>query len=289
MSLAAGDAATLGDAAALGSLRVHLRRTDSTNDRLRALAEAGAPHGTLVTAEEQTAGRGRHGRRWWAPPRSCLLMSLLLRSPADEKPLQAPPPLLPLAVAVAVCDVVGEEALVKWPNDVVLRRANGSLAKLAGILIEGRPADGWAVLGIGLNVALDPATLPAEVRETAATLEMPPGAIEPKLGELLRALQRRLSQPPAEILAAWRSRDALLGAEIVWRDGAGKAEGVSDDGRLIVRSRDGRLAEVDSGEVRLSLDSERREEAAEAQERAGSSASDSPADSSEPPAAPFGV
>jgi BirA family transcriptional regulator, biotin operon repressor / biotin---[acetyl-CoA-carboxylase] ligase len=242
------DPAMLDDAAALGSPRVHLRRTDSTNGRLRALAEADAPHGTLVTAEEQTAGRGRHGRRWWAPPRSCLLMSLLLRAPADEKP---PSPLLSLAAAVAVCDVAGPEALVKWPNDVVLRRADGSLVKLAGILIEGRPADGWAVLGIGLNVALDPVRLSAEVRETAASLEMPATAIESKLSELLRTLQRRLSQPPAEVLAAWRSRDALLGAQVSWVRGRGEAEGVDEEGRLLVREPGGELTALGSGEVSL--------------------------------------
>jgi BirA family transcriptional regulator, biotin operon repressor / biotin---[acetyl-CoA-carboxylase] ligase len=232
----------------LGSPRVHLRKTDSTNDRVRALAEAGAPHGTLVTAEEQTAGRGRHGRRWWAPPRSCLLMSLLLRWPADEKP--PPPPLLPLGAAVAVCDAAGEGALVKWPNDVVLRRADGTLAKLAGILIEGRPADRWAVLGIGLNVALDPASLPMEVQETAASLEMPPAAVDSKLSELLQALELRLSQPPGEILAAWRSRDALLGAEVASNGGGGIAEGVDDDGRLLLRQADGSVRRLDSGEVR---------------------------------------
>ncbi|HTA04728.1 MAG TPA: hypothetical protein VK774_00055, partial [Solirubrobacteraceae bacterium] len=82
--------------AALGRPRLHLRRTDSTNDRARELALAGAPHGTLVTAAEQTAGRGRQGRRWSAPAHSALLMSLLLREP---------PQLLPLIAAVAVCDV----------------------------------------------------------------------------------------------------------------------------------------------------------------------------------------
>src|SRR5580693_7229710 len=83
----------------LGHPRVHLRRTDSTNERARALALAGAPHGTLVTASEQTAGRGRQGRSWSAPAGQALLMSLLLRSP---------PSLLPLIAAVAVCDVAGE-------------------------------------------------------------------------------------------------------------------------------------------------------------------------------------
>src|SRR2546421_12362510 len=96
-------------ARALGRPRVHLRRTSSTNDRAGELASAGAPHGALVTASAQTAGRGRQGRTWSAPPGSALLMSLVLR---DRHPL------LPLAAAVAVADTVGDTARIKWPNDV---------------------------------------------------------------------------------------------------------------------------------------------------------------------------
>ena len=143
--------------APLGHPRLHLRRTDSTNERARALAAAGAPHGTLVTAAEQTAGRGRQGRRWSAPANSALLMSLLLRDP---------PALLPLIAAVAVCEVAGEEALIKWPNDIVV----APFAKLAGILVESRPQEGWAVLGIGVNVAVRIEELPPELWSTAATL-----------------------------------------------------------------------------------------------------------------------
>src|SRR5713226_7548756 len=98
----------------LGTPRLHLRRTDSTNERARTLAAAGAVHGTLVTADAQTAGRGRQGRAWIAPAGRALLMSLVLREP---------PRLLPLLAAVAVSDVVeqaGSAALVKWPNDVLL-------------------------------------------------------------------------------------------------------------------------------------------------------------------------
>ena len=120
----------------LGRPRVHLRVTDSTNDRARELAIAGAPHGTLVTASEQTAGRGRQGRRWTAPAGSALLMSLILRSP---------PPLLPLIAAVAVCEAAGDRAQIKWPNDIVLlgaepERAGGPPPGHA----EGAPAAaGW--------------------------------------------------------------------------------------------------------------------------------------------------
>ena len=131
---------------ALGRPRLHLRTTGSTNDRARALAAAGAPHGTLVTTGEQTAGRGRQGRTWSAPAGQALLLSLVLRDPD---------PLLPLRAGLAVADLAGGAARVKWPNDVLL---DGR--KLAGILVEARPHDGWAVLGIGLNAAVDLDALP---------------------------------------------------------------------------------------------------------------------------------
>ncbi len=207
---------------ALGHPRVHLRLTDSTNDRARALAIAGAPHGTLVTALQQTAGRGRQGRRWAAPPGSSLLASLVLRGS---------PRLLPLIASVAVCDVAGEEAMIKWPNDIVIARPPGEsgepgagrgagsdtrvegLAKLAGILAEGRPRDGWAVLGIGLNVAVRLPDLPPELRAGAATLGESPAQIEPMLTRLLAALARRLEEPASSVLDAYRARDALRGRE----------------------------------------------------------------------------
>ncbi len=254
----------------LGHPRVHLRRADSTNERARELAIAGAPHGTLVTASEQTAGRGRQGRRWSAPAGSSLLMSLLLR---------APPPLLPLLAAVAVCDVAGAQALIKWPNDVVVAGATASagakLAKLAGILVEGRPhpegrtpvggagrQEGWAVLGIGLNVAVRLDQLPAELRPRApgtpsstglpaATLGLAPAALEPTLARLMGALERRLAEPAESTLQAWRARDALRGREIAWAGGRGRAQGIDGTGRLIVVLADGARTALDAGEVHL--------------------------------------
>ena len=121
----------------IGRPRVHHAVTDSTNERAKELAAAGAPHGTLVTADEQTAGRGRQGREWVAPARSAVLMSLVLRE-FD--------PLLPLRAAVAVAETVGSEE-IKWPNDVWLERAEGRWDSGGGPACEG-----WAVLGIGVNV-----------------------------------------------------------------------------------------------------------------------------------------
>jgi len=211
---------------------------------------AGAPHGTLVSAAEQTAGRGRQGRRWSAPAGSALLMSLVLRDAPTGLP-----PLLPLIAGVAVCDVAGEHARIKWPNDVVLERSAG-LAKLAGILVEGRPQDGWAVLGIGLNVAVSLAELPPELHATAATLGRPPSAIEPTLRELLTALERRMAQPEECLLEALRARDALEGRDVSWDVGAGRvmdgrAAGIDGEGRLVVAVAGGGRATLSAGEVHL--------------------------------------
>jgi BirA family biotin operon repressor/biotin-[acetyl-CoA-carboxylase] ligase len=221
----------------LGLPRLHLRATTSTNDRSRALAAAGAPHGTIVTAGEQSAGRGRQGRTWAAPPGRALLLSLLLRS-YD--------PLLPLRAGLAVADLAGDAARVKWPNDVLVEGR-----KLAGVLVEARPDEGWAVLGIGVNVAVELDELPAEVAARAATLGRPPEALEATLGELLDHLARRLAEPPADCLAALRARDALRDRPIRWAGGEGTGAGIDDSGALLVRLADGGVRTLEAGEVHL--------------------------------------
>ena len=233
----------------LGRPRVHHRRTDSTNAQARELAVGGAPHGTLVTAGEQTAGRGRQGRTWTAPPGRALLMSLVLRDW---------PRLLPLAASVAVAEVAGAEAAIKWPNDVLTpadpsEQGIGGGAhgrKVAGILVEGRPQEGWMVLGIGLNVAVRPEDLPPELRDTAATLGRSPAEIEPVLAELVGRLEAWLSVPHDDVLGAFRARDALFEQDVTWAGGAGVAEGVDGDGRLVVRTPNG-IEYLDAGEVHL--------------------------------------
>lgn len=235
-------------APALGRPRLHLRVTDSTNARTWQLAQAGAPHGTLVTAGEQRAGRGRQGRSWSAPAGRALLCSLVIRDPGQ---------LLSLAAGVAVAEVAEaadeagrdrpERAQIKWPNDVLVGGR-----KVAGILVEGLPQGRWAVLGIGVNVAVAPEDLPPELRERAGTLGLSPAAVEPTLERLLGALARWLAAPQEEVVEAVRERDALLGRPLGWSGGRGRGAGIDAEGRLVVATRHGREA-LNAGEVHLDV------------------------------------
>ncbi|HWM64555.1 MAG TPA: biotin--[acetyl-CoA-carboxylase] ligase [Solirubrobacterales bacterium] len=250
-----------------GAPHRHFRVTDSTNARARELVEAGAPGGTVVTAAEQTAGRGRQGRVWTAPAGGGLLYSALLR-PLDERHL-----LLPLAVPLALCEAAETlqpeiECQIKWPNDVWLQER-----KLAGVLIEAKPQDGWAVIGVGLNLSISTDEFPPDLRETAVSIF---DSSEPGRGEsrrslpavaptglppspltaaavLSRHLTRWVEADRDDVLTAWRERDALRGREISWQDGSGVAEGIDDSGDLLVRGVDGELAVLGAGEVHLRL------------------------------------
>src|SRR4249919_850408 len=145
----------------------HFDSIDSTNKRARELAAEGAAHGAVVTADEQTAGRGRQGRVWTAPAGKALLYSAIVR-PLDERHL-----MLPLAAPLAVCEAAEElrpglECGVKWPNDVLVEGR-----KLAGILVEARPQDGWAVVGVGLNLTVSPDEFPPDLRTKAVSIFAP--------------------------------------------------------------------------------------------------------------------
>lgn len=231
----------------------HYRVTDSTNTRAKELAEAGAPNGTVITAAEQSAGRGRKGRSWTAPPDAALLYSAILR-PLDERHL-----LLPLAVPLAVCEAAEElqpdiDCEIKWPNDVWIEGR-----KVAGVLIEAKPQDGWAVIGVGVNVNVEADQFPPELRETAISLGggIPPEQSRERLGLMLRTLNRMLDrwveQAPDSVLSAWRARDALRGKEVSWDGGSGVADGISDAGDLVVLTAGGERLVLGAGEVHLRI------------------------------------
>ncbi len=229
-----------------GAPHRHFRVTDSTNTRARELAESGAPGGTVVTAAEQSEGRGRQGRVWTAPEGKALLYSAILR-PLDERHL-----LLPIAVPLAVCAAAeqlrGEiECAVKWPNDVWLGER-----KLAGVLIEAKPQDGWAVIGVGLNLAIEPHEFPSDLRHPATSLGA--GVLPEQARRALDTQLARWSEEDEEtILSEWRRRDALRGREIAWDDGSGVADGIDDRGNLAVIAASGDRLSLGAGEVRLRL------------------------------------
>jgi BirA family transcriptional regulator, biotin operon repressor / biotin---[acetyl-CoA-carboxylase] ligase len=228
-----------------GAPHRHYRVTDSTNTRARELAEGGAPNGTVVTAREQTAGRGRVGRVWTAPEGKALLYSTILR-PLDQRHL-----LLPLSVPLAVCAAAEElrpdaKCMVKWPNDVWLEGR-----KLSGILIEARPQDGWAVIGVGLNLTIAPDEFPADLRQPAVSLFPPTPSTAAEV--LSRHLDHWVTARDDDVLAEWRGRDGLRGREVSWEDGSGVAGGIDDRGNLIVVTAGGDSVSLGAGEVQLRL------------------------------------
>jgi BirA family biotin operon repressor/biotin-[acetyl-CoA-carboxylase] ligase len=126
----------------------------------------------------------------------------------------------------------------------------GDPRKVGGILVEARPREAWAVVGIGLNVAVRVAELPPELAGSAGTLGLERSAIEPLLERLLATLEHWLARSPSEVLDAWRARDALLGRPLRWDGGTGVGRGVDDKGHLLVDSGTARHV-LDAGEVHL--------------------------------------
>jgi len=223
----------------LGRPRLDVESCEST----QALVDTALPEGALVVADHQTAGRGRLGRSWEAPPGTALLCSILLKPPADRAA-----PQLSLVAGVAVADaieqVVGLAAQLKWPNDVMLRRR-----KVAGCLAEAR--DGGVVLGIGVNVNQTGDQLP----ERAGSLRTLTGRDwdrEELLASLLDDLGRRyadwLDNGLDGVYDGLAPRDFLRGRRVTVNGTSGTAVKIARDGRLEIAVGDG-VVRVDSGEV----------------------------------------
>jgi BirA family biotin operon repressor/biotin-[acetyl-CoA-carboxylase] ligase len=242
----------------VGQRVVYRAEVGSTNEEARRLAEAGAPEGTLVLADHQTAGRGRLSRHWEAPPGSSLLMSLLFRPALAAHQVQRLTMIAGLALVDAVETGTGLQPALKWPNDVTLGGA-----KVAGILTEvgltGNRID-HAVVGVGLNVNLDPGALPGDLLVPATSLSHVlgrPVARLPLLQTFLRGVEARYvalqaGHSPHE---EWARCLATLGEAVVVSGGStdleGVAEGVDADGALLLRLADGGLERVVAGDVRL--------------------------------------
>jgi len=231
----------------VGTPHRHFRSVGSTNQVARELAEAGAADGTVVTSEAQSAGRGRQGRQWSTPAGAALAWSLLLRRTVEV------PGTLPLQVGVAVCEAVEslgvERAQLKWPNDVLI---DGR--KCAGVLVEARPQDGWAVIGIGLNLSVREQDFPDDLRGRATSIGH--GAdVRSATAALNRFVEARLTGAVDSALAELADRDALRGRPVSWQGGAsgpqtGIAAGIDGVGNLLVETGTGTVS-LDSGEVHL--------------------------------------
>jgi BirA family transcriptional regulator, biotin operon repressor / biotin---[acetyl-CoA-carboxylase] ligase len=252
---------TPGQTSALAGTRFAIQwvaETGSTNDDLLAAAADGAPDGTVLVADHQTAGKGRRGRTWQAPPGATLLVSVLLRPDLAPEHLH----LLTTAVGVAMAEAIDEEVAVsvglKWPNDLVAPTPDGE-RKVGGILAEAA----WAgdrldavVVGLGLNVTW-PGAVPDELLDVAVALDRLTD--EPlDRGDLLVSLLLRLEPILADpersaLLERWHHLTTTLGRDVRVELASGEVlEGEAVDltpsGHLVVRTAAGEQ-EVVAGDV----------------------------------------
>jgi BirA family biotin operon repressor/biotin-[acetyl-CoA-carboxylase] ligase len=201
----------------------------------------GLPEGAVAAADEQTAGRGRRGRRWVAPPGSAVLFSLSLRPQITPDRLAA----FSLVAAEAVCAAAGPDVAVRWPNDVL---AGG--CKLAGVLCELR--EGQLVVGVGINANLAQDQLPAGTRVPATSLQLLRGAPVDRamvLADVLWELESRYDRYLGHGFEGLQ-RDELRGRTVQLAGGrSGPAEGVDELGRLIVGGVAHSSAEVERVDV----------------------------------------
>lgn len=234
--------------------------TTSTNDIVEKLARDGVSEGIVVFAESQTKGRGRMGRQWLSPPGKGLWFSVLLRpqlSPTSATQLTV---LSAVAVVRAIERETGLKPEIKWPNDVMFghRKVAGILVEISAELDRIR----HAVLGIGIDVNVDPSEFPPDVAEVATSLRSEAGHLFNRAGvatSVLRELdylyQRLKDGDFHEIGDEWMRRCSTLGRMLTIRIGnrvvAGRAEALDEEGALLVRTQFGNIERVIGGDVTL--------------------------------------
>jgi BirA family transcriptional regulator, biotin operon repressor / biotin---[acetyl-CoA-carboxylase] ligase len=233
---------------------------ESTNAEAKSLANSGAPEGTVVIAEAQSAGRGRLGRRWTSPAGKGLLFSVLLRPALPMNDAHLLTLVAAAAAAEAIEAVAGTAVHIKWPNDLFLgdRKTGGILMEVSGEQDEVE----WVIVGIGINVNTEYSELPVALRRTATSLKMVKG--EPvDRSELLASLLLSLEVHYKEAvgngferaLSCFRSRDYLLNknVSVETREGAivGSATGIDDRGALLVELPHRQVRRFHSGDVTL--------------------------------------
>ncbi|MFC1973794.1 biotin--[acetyl-CoA-carboxylase] ligase [Chloroflexota bacterium] len=236
----------------IGQNILYYRSVPSTMGIAKEAAGRGVSEGTIVLAEEQTAGRGRLGRSWLSP-QGGISMSILLHPNIQQLPQLIM--VASLAVSRSIEKTFEMKADIKWPNDILIggKKVCGILTESA---IRGQTVD-WAIVGIGLNVNLNPADFP-DITTTATSLSAELGRKVPRLDILRNLLSEiellylalRRGEP---IHREWQSRLETLGKTVKVNCGGlteeGQAEGVNNDGSLLFRHSDGRLSVITAGEV----------------------------------------
>lgn len=241
---------------------IHRSRTESTNDDVREMAEAGADEGTVVIAQEQTQGRGRRGRAWFGHPDHSLQFSILLRPALPSEQFPRLVNMVGVAMAEGCAQAAGCVVGTKWPNDLIVpgrpAASSGPGRKVGGILVEAN-APRYAVAGIGLNVLSDASDFPPELANSATSLASASSACltrEAVLAAALNALDRwygvLLQGDWDAILRRQRELESTLGHDrTVTVDGdavTGRVLDLSPDGGLLVQTAGGVRA-ITVGEV----------------------------------------
>jgi BirA family biotin operon repressor/biotin-[acetyl-CoA-carboxylase] ligase len=242
---------------------VILPRTGSTNDVAKELAVQGAPEGTVVLADEQTAGRGRMGRRWSAPPGTCLLCSILFHPNLPPTQTQWLTMLCSLAAANAVEQVAGLPVALKWPNDLIISSPQSrTWRKLAGLLTETTTEGDQiasVVVGIGINLNVEPEVLPTLAPDATSILAETGQPVDrvTLLAAFLAGIEQRYEalQAGESPHQEWAARLATLGQSVRAVTPSetliGVAESVDEDGVLLLRTSDGTVHRLLSGDVTL--------------------------------------
>jgi BirA family biotin operon repressor/biotin-[acetyl-CoA-carboxylase] ligase len=226
----------------------HVAETGSTNDDLVAAARDGAPSGTVLVTDHQTAGRGRLGRKWDAPPGASLLVSVLVRPSAGAaRRLHGATQAVGLSAQAACVDVAGFRPDLKWPNDLLV-----GARKLAGVLSEAVP--GAVVMGMGLNVAWPPE--PTELAISASSAAGRAIGRDDMLASYLEHLAVRLAQweqQPDALHADYKAALSTLGLAVRVELAAATIEGVAvdvaPDGQLVVAASGGQQYLVSAADV----------------------------------------
>jgi BirA family biotin operon repressor/biotin-[acetyl-CoA-carboxylase] ligase len=239
---------------------VCFQETDSTNLRAKSLADRGAPEGTVVIAESQTEGRGRRGRTWFSPAGEGIYVSVILRPALSPNEASRLTLLTAVAAAETILHLTSLSVRIKWPNDIMVRGK-----KLAGILTQvstEMDAVDYIVVGLGLNVNTPLKSFPADLRNSATSIQAEMNGPFPRI-RLLRLYLEKFEDRYEmfrqsgfrPILERWKELSDIIGkrirVDLLNHSCMGEVLDVDQDGILILREQDGTLQRILSGDVTL--------------------------------------